>query len=277
MNQVLDRDHGWLSYYKDNVSSTPVSEEDEAQAVETDDALLKGALAEAKFAAKMWDDRPELAREELGPAVPDVAAADRRLAGWYSVQIGHTFECENDVETASKHYADARSRTFFDIALPHPTTARSILTEISPKNDFHVRLLDIFSSDKRVGGNPWDEHAFFVKKVFETSATSNQHEEAVRLMGEVLGFTSSRPEQESDSDSTLDVLWLHNQTKAAILWSLKTKKKAGSILNSDEIGMGLQHLNWFDSEFSDFRHRDLFFWLRALSVLCRRNLHRICL
>ncbi|MGC3939952.1 DEAD/DEAH box helicase family protein [Roseobacter sp. EG26] len=259
VDQVLSRDRGWLSYYKDTVSSTGVSEDEQEQALEIDAALLKGALAEANFAAAMWDGRPDIARTTLGEAIHEVAPADRRLAGWYSMHIGHSFECEGDSETASKHYADARARTFFDIALPQPSTAASIVKAVAPKNGFHASLLSIFSSDKAVAKNPWDKHEFHIKKLLADDASSNQHEEAMRLLGEVLGFVSSRPEQESDQNSTLDVLWLHEETKCAFLWSLKTKKNNDSPLNSEEVGTGLLHLEWFDKEFPDYHQHELFF------------------
>lgn len=257
-DQVLSRDPGWLNYYKDTISATGVSDEEQAQAHETDQAMLAGALAEAEYAAAMWDGRPDLARQKLGEAIHSVAPADRRLAGWYSMHLGHTFEIEGDIETASKHYSDARARTFFDIALPHPSTATSIAQAATPRNRFHGSLLSLFGSDKAVANNPWDKHNFFVKKLLDQAASSNQHEEALRLMGEVLGFESSRPEQDSDKDSTLDVLWLHEETKSAFLWSVKTKKATTSPLNSEEVGTGLIHLQWFEQEFSEYQKELLF-------------------
>ncbi len=271
VEQVLSRDQGWLNYYKDSVSSTGLSDEEREQALETDAALLKGALAEADFASEMWDGRPDLARVSLGEAIHEVAPADRRLAGWYSMHIGHSFECEGDTETAAKHYADARSRTFFDIALPLPSTAASIAGSVAPKNAFHASLLSIFSGDKAVGRNPWSKHEEHLKKLLSDSASSNQHEEAVRLLGEVLGFKSTRPEQESDQDATLDVLWLHEATKMAFLWSLKTKKGQNSLLNSEEIGVGLMHLEWFSKTYTDYRQYGLL--MLAPQALCVQDAH----
>ena len=119
--------------------------------------------------------------------------------------------------------------------------------------------MSIFSSDKAVGNNPWDKYEFHIRKLLDAGASSNQHEEALRLLGEVLGFKSSRPEQESDQDSTLDVLWLHEESRAAILWSLKSKKKPNSLLNSEEVGTGLIHLEWFEKQFPDYNSFELFF------------------
>lgn len=80
----------------------------------------------------------------------------------------------------------------------------------------------------------------------------------MRALGEVLGFVSSRPEQEADTESTLDVLWLHEDSKSAILWSLKSKKE-GTPLNGEEIGSGHNHLEWFRREYPDYKDAILVF------------------
>ncbi|WP_432254385.1 DEAD/DEAH box helicase [Limimaricola sp. AA108-03] len=257
-DQVLKRDAGWLSFYKDTIGASKLSDEDRQQARDTDEALLKGSLAEAEFAALMWDGRPELAREALGEAIHSVASADRRLAGWYSMHIGHSFELEGDSETAKKHYSDARSRTFFDIALPQPSTQKSIMKDITPRNAFHEQLIQLFASDKAVARNPWDKYNSQIKEILSDTASSNKHEEAVRLLGEILGFTATRPEQESDENSTLDVLWLSKDKKSAFLWSLKSRKYSNSTLNGEEIGTGHLHLEWFRAAHPGVRH-ELFF------------------
>lgn len=258
-NQVLSRDPGWLAFYRDTVSATGVTEEEVSQARETDAAILSAALAEAEFAANLWDGRADLAREALGAAAQEVASADRRLAGWYSVHLGHTYELDGDPESASKQYADARSRTFFDIALPHPTTSSSVASAIKPLNSLHASLLSIFGNDRVVASNPWSRIDFHIKKICDASLSANQHEEAIRHLGEVLGFKSSRPEQESDQDSTLDVLWLHEEAKVAILWSLKSKKKPESLLNTEEVGTGHIHLQWFAASYPEYSRHELWF------------------
>lgn len=269
-DQVLKRDAAWLTYYKETIGASKLREEDKKQARDTDEALLSGALAEAEFAAQMWDGRPELAREKLGEAIHSVAPADRRLAGWYSMHIGHSFELEGDSETAKKHYSDARSRTFFDIALPLPTSLKSVMKDVVARNPFHEQLLELFASDKAVARNPWEKYNSQIKLLLDDGASSNQHEEAMRLLGEVLGFTASRPEQESDEDSTLDVLWITKDESFAFLWSLKTNKDSGSPLNGEEVGTGHLHLEWFRNDYPGISH-ELFFL--APEVECVSTAH----
>src|SRR5262249_29209724 len=102
VKQVIERDLGWLQYYKDSIGGLDVADDQRMQAAETDRLLTEAALAEAEFAAHMWDGNPAPGREALGAIVDRVVVADRRLAGWYGVQIGHAFELEGDTEAAAK-------------------------------------------------------------------------------------------------------------------------------------------------------------------------------
>lgn len=88
--QVLERDPAWLSYYQESIGGLDVTEDQREQAAENGELLTEAALAEAEFAAQMWDGNTKLAREALGNVVDKVVVADRRLAGWYNIQIGHT-------------------------------------------------------------------------------------------------------------------------------------------------------------------------------------------
>src|SRR5262249_49166950 len=99
IDQVVKRDAGWLKYYQDSISGLDITSEQKSQAAESDSLLTEAALAEAEFAAQMWDGNASGARDALASVVDKVVVADRRLAGWYNIQIGHTFELQGDIES----------------------------------------------------------------------------------------------------------------------------------------------------------------------------------
>ena len=72
----------------------------------------------------------------------------------------------------------------------------------------------------------------------------------MRSFGDALGFSSTRPEQEEDNGSTLDVCWRNETTKQSILIELKTKKKLDGMINIDDVGQGFNHLGWATNAFS---------------------------
>lgn len=241
VRQVVERDPNWLAYYRDSISGLDVTEEQKAQSSDTDKLLTEAALAESEFAAQMWDGSSQRAREALGSVVDRVVVADRRLAGWYNIQIGHTLELEFDGESAAKQYSQARSRIQQVLALPIPSTSVSSSQAQQPKNLFHQRLLEIFVNDTRIQNDNISRYERLILPLFDGEATANQHEEALRTFGELLGYEASRPEQEKDNESTLDVLWYWPSTKEAILVELKTKKPEQGI-NKKDVGQGFNHL-----------------------------------
>ena len=244
VKQVLERNPGWLSYYTDSIGGLELTEDQRRQAAENDELLTEAALAEAEFAAQMWDGSTELAREALGNIVDKVVVADRRLAGWYNIQIGHTYEIDGDGEAAAKQYSQARSRILQVLCLPSPATTQSAAKKQEPRNSFHAKLLEIFSNDIRVQNDYIRRYERLIGPLFDSEASSGQHEEALRSFGELLGFEASRPEQEADTESTLDDLWLSTDKQEAIMFELKTKKKPEQMINAADVGQGHNHLEW---------------------------------
>lgn len=241
VQQVIGRDPGWLTYYTDSIGGADLSEDVRNQASDNDKLLTDCTLAEAEFAAQMWDGNSTQAREALGQVVDRVAVADRRLAGWYNIQIGHTFELEGDGEAAAKQYSHARSRILQILALPLPATAKSVARDQKPINRLHAKLLEIFANDIRYQNDQIARYERLILPFFDKDATPGQHEEALRIFGELLGFEASRPEQDEDNESTLDVLWKSPEAKQSILFELKTKKEDRGI-NKTDVGQGFNHL-----------------------------------
>ena len=252
IDQVVKRDAGWLKYYQDSISGLDITSEQKSQAAESDSLLTEAALAEAEFAAQMWDGNASGARDALASVVDKVVVADRRLAGWYNIQIGHTFELQGDIESAAKQYTQARGRIYSVLALPYPATSSSVTTAAKPINWLHARLMEIFASDVRHQNDQIAKIERTIGPLFDPKASASQHEEAMRSLGDFLGFTATRPEQDEDNACTLDVLWRNEGRKQAILIELKTKKKPDGIVGVDDVGQSFNHIEWVTKSFPDY-------------------------
>jgi hypothetical protein len=73
----------------------------------------------------------------------------------------------------------------------------------------------------------------------------------MRSLGDVLGVTATRPEQDDDNACTLDVLWRNETKKESILIELKTKKKPEGMIGIDDVGQGFNHMEWVTSTFPE--------------------------
>ena len=245
VRQVLDRDQGWLEYYKSSIVAGDIDDDQRQQASDNDEQLVEGALAEAEFGAHIWDGSAGLARKPLHEVVDKIVTADRRLAGWYNIQIGMTLEMELDAESAAKQYAEARSRTNALLPLPVPETTQSIIDKQSVRNRLHLNLLNIFENDVRDQNDRIAKYEHKIKMLFDVSRSASEHEEALRLFGELMGFEATRPEQESDTNSTLDVLWIDEVQNSALLIEMKSKKKNSSMTTVADLGQCANHIEWF--------------------------------
>ena len=78
------------------------------------------------------------------------------------------------------------------------------------------------------------------------TATSSQFEEALKRLGQVLGFASERPEKEQGLGP--DVLWVQTDQNAWII-EAKSKKQAKNSLTKSEHGQLLQSAEWFQTHY----------------------------
>ncbi len=77
-------------------------------------------------------------------------------------------------------------------------------------------------------------------------ATSNQFEESLKELGELLGYRTSRPDHEDHVGP--DVLWILNESEA-LLVEAKSKKLDGNPINKGEHGQLLESLAWFSENY----------------------------
>lgn len=77
-----------------------------------------------------------------------------------------------------------------------------------------------------------------------------QAESAVRKLGEVLGYTSTRPD--NDQGTGPDVLWVDEENKNVIGFELKTEKEDSAKYHKKDIGQGHDHITWIKDQYSEY-------------------------
>lgn len=90
-----------------------------------------------------------------------------------------------------------------------------------------------------------------------SAGSTNQAEEAVRLLGEILGFDATRPD--NDMGKGPDVLWVNNQTKEVLAFELKTNKNIPTRYKKDDIGQGHNHITWINENYQNYNLIGLLF------------------
>ena len=241
MNRVLARDPDWIKTYGDRIAEAELSSGARASAREKDVLLTEAALAEADAMAIAWQGDFVSATAILAETADKAAIADARLAGWHNLWLGWFYELAGDGVAAAAEYTRARSRLGGAVYLPKPEASKIATGQkLSLRGS---RLFDLLSEEHV---SRFDKEIAHISRRFEPlakqGATSAQHEETTRALGEALGFTSSRPDNVYRTGP--DVLWIDEEQKGALLFELKTLQNGNNPITKKAVGQGHDHIQW---------------------------------
>jgi len=251
INQIISRDGGWLAFYRDTIDGLDVSA-DVANKVKAREAQLSlSAIEECKFMTCLWQEDAEGARKAILDVLDSTALVDAGLAGWYSIWLGMTYENAGDVETALAHYRRSRSRLSSWLNVPIRSQADAAVLTGGPKTLFQECILTVDRHGPQALGDFIAKLRARSRMINDGTASSNQHEEALRMFGELLGYRATRPDNESGLSP--DVVWIDDDNKVALPFELKTKKENPARYTKAEIGQSHNHLQWMKDVMGDFR------------------------
>ncbi|POO56162.1 DEAD/DEAH box helicase family protein [Agrobacterium rosae] len=250
VDDVIERENGWLDYYRDTIDGLSLSQEVSEKVKERETALAIGAKAETEFMSALWNGDVPSARKAIIGVLNLVAVVDPKLAGWYSVWLGMTYEIDGDVDNANVHYTRARSRLTQRLNLPFRAVFESGAFKAEAQNDFHQKLLSVCNQGPQALADFVAKLRAETDQLSRDDLSSNQHEEALRRVGERLGFNASRPD--NDVNAGPDVVWSDEKAKYLIAFELKTKKENGAEYSKADIGQSHNHIEWLNSNFEGF-------------------------
>ncbi|QLE47093.1 helicase [Nostoc sp. C057] len=241
---VLRRDKGWIEFYGEGVENMEIDEKAVQKTTEIEVRMTQAALAEVKFMSAMWARDYVNARVAIEQVIEETQRADTKLAGWHNVWIGMCLEFEEDYESAQIEYLRARDRLGSQVILPNRLNKNNTSTTTwQPQTKFEERIASIIKVTS--------DEAYQKRLKQINSLTSNlsildksvfKQEEAVRYLGELLGFISTRPD--NDEGTGPDVLWEDEVTQQCIGFELKTDKKNPANYFKKDISQGHDHLEW---------------------------------
>lgn len=256
INTVLGRDEGWLDYYQREVKLGELDQEQLARAQAAEPFLEAAALSEAKYAAAMWSRDPAAARRELEKTADNTASYDTPLGGWHALWLGAAYEREADMDAAHRQYAIAMRRLGRAMTLPRASFRMEMNDTTDDLNEFGKSLWNLVNYS---AGAQFESE--LAKRKTEMSlidsGTPSQAEAGVRILGELLGFTATRPD--NDEGIGPDVLWRCEPSSRMIGFELKTDKKKSAVYSKSDIGQGHNHLEWMSQNHGDCTSLGLLF------------------
>lgn len=237
LDGVLTGDDGWDELYNEYVGQFAV-----ATKGKTDDWYPPFLIEERKGYAAVWDGNFAEAISTLHALANKAETKDRRLAAWYRHLEGLSHLCASDQATAL-HAFSAAAIQRAELGRPSeqrdrmfkPPKAESIGFQATKlATVFRTRKLDMFAAIDRV-------HSQLVYGEDTKSA-----EEAMRILGELLGLESTRPDKSAGTGP--DTLWCGAGEIEAWGFDLKTGKQPDSEYSKAELGQAHDHLNWLKKE-----------------------------
>ncbi|MCQ0989151.1 hypothetical protein [Jiella marina] len=247
INQIIEREAGWVDYYTAQIGLNPIDEkriqEREADA-RLDDQLAKH---EIKFITKLWHGDQNGAADELVGVIEKVRTENPRLAGWYALCIGQAYCNCGDFENMHGWFDEARNRLGGGLPLPRQDSGESEVPK-PPRSIVEEGLRAICTGKIPQINRRLNNIEDRSKGAFQ-DCSHKVAEEAVRHIGSVLGFDSRRPC--TDVHDGPDNIWIDHHKKLVIPFELKTDKKNNN-LNQEEVGQAFQHLQWTRENYSDY-------------------------
>lgn len=231
MQACLARQGNWVNAYEHFIREA--AHEDALPEPATVSDL---ALAETKYAEEMWDRNYAKAASQLQRTLEAAGNFSVSTVCWHKLWLGYSLELSGDTETAHSLYQQAhagqRNIPAFkghtdsppDTTLPIQATAAG-------------RQFEQTGDGRVVVPRSLERDLLYLNG----AGTTNQTEEALRCLGQYLGFHSTRPDNEHDTGP--DVLWLFPD-KTALCVDAKTDKEASSVYRKDEFGQLSDHVQW---------------------------------
>jgi hypothetical protein len=248
MGKVLTRSEDWIEFYRDKIDDLDVSAARLKSNAEEDEKLTHSGKLEVRFMTKLWDNDILGAIQELEPAIKDIAIYDSSLAGWYAIWVGLAYYAEGKTDAAIDMFEDARHRIGRTLPLPRRRVAEMDEAD-PPKTFFDEALRRIATGSVGKVNDQIAKVRASTSDAFSPSASHKQAEESVRIIGSSLGFLSIRPCTEFGAGP--DNVWIDAGSKKMIGFELKTDKGKDVQVNKDEVGQGLNHLEWLKKQYHE--------------------------
>lgn len=234
------RDVNWLDYYSRFLEANEIEHKASERAQKAEQRNFAAAKAEAIYAKHMWQRSYPEARGALDEIVADTARADEKLAGWHNLWIGATLHHEGAVDEGRYYFAQARGQLGSNLYLDTGSIGITQASQPAPNQPIVEQSLQLVS----LGRESYTKAFGRLQSQLEplNGGTPNQMEEAFRELGAVLGFSSTRPDNEYNTGP--DVMWVAHDNRLAIGLELKTDKLADSQYMKSEISQALDHDSW---------------------------------
>jgi hypothetical protein len=229
IKNCLSRERGWIETYERFMDEAAHEE-----AIPEPGTVSELALAEAKYAYDLWHRDYTSAASHLQKILDESGRFSVSTACWHKLWLAFALECGGDAETANTLYQQAHNGLKNIPALRTEAATESLPPQVTAA----ARQFELVGGRVRVP-TTFDRDLFYLNG----TGTVKQTEEALRCLGQYLGFDSTRPDNEHDTGP--DVLWVFPD-KTGLCMDAKTEKgkETTPSYRKDDLGQLSDHVQW---------------------------------
>jgi hypothetical protein len=242
---VLSGDRGWDQFYQQKIDAFDIS-----ASTAPPSWLVDFAAREQRAYQKIWDGNATDAAADYASLADEAEGHDPRLAAWFRHWEGFSYDLLGNTAHARKAYVLA-ANVRADLGRPQIEGTTVLASATVPKPTVQAKAIAQLFEGKRA------KVAAMLDKIITDLAYGDQTnpvEEALRVLGSLLGLDASRPDKEENTGP--DVKWLHPAKRAGVALEAKTNKKETSqYQKKDDIGQFHDHANYLAARHpgDDFR------------------------
>ena len=242
---VLSGDKGWDQFYQQKIDAFDIS-----ASTAPPSWLVDFAAREQRAYQKVWDGNAADAAADYASLADEAEGHDPRFAAWFRHWEGFSYDLLGNPAQARQAYV-AAANVRADLGRPRTDGTMVLASATVPKPTAQAKAIAQVFGTKRA------KVAAMIDKIIADLAygdQTNPAEEALRVLGSLLGLNASRPDKEGGTGP--DVKW-HYPTKAAgVALEAKTNKKENSqYQKKDDIGQFHDHAKYLATHHpgEDFR------------------------
>lgn len=234
--KCLNRNKGWMEYHAGQLADAV---EQEGVAVNR----LREASAERKATSLFADGYPQKAISRITEFLEESPAPDPQTRGWFEQLAARFAQAWGSPELAQQLQAAAYGHNR-NLHRPRITPPYQPIPEPNDQS----RAIAGKLAEYRVRRGFLREFEETVA-ILTPAASANQFEQALADLGEMLGFSTQRPE--NTGEPGCDVLWLL-PGKTGLIIEAKSRKKAKNALTKDQHGQLLVSQLWFTGAYTGY-------------------------
>lgn len=242
--QSIDRNPDWVQYHQtalvDKIEGEqPPTHSDSPMLLERK-AYEKARLGEFPAASRILAD----AADAEAPALP------RDYKAWFLQNAARYAWLDGDhnraIDLQKRAYAMNRS------LLRPPIAEDPYIATAAPEHDQASMLLRCIDRYRKPAG--YLQYVYkLLRPLVAPNASYARYEEALKDLGDVLGFLAERPDNGKRPRKGPDVLWLGDNMEAFVIEAKNEKGEAGH-LTRDDHGQLLQSCVWFGTHYPGWTH-----------------------